>query len=114
MSSGSELPIEISVADTAKLLAEDSNVVLLDCREAAEYETAKIEGSTLIPMSEIQQRIDEVRELSQERIVVHCHHGGRSLRVTQWLRSQGLADVQNMTGGIDTWSLEIDTNVPRY
>ena len=114
MSSGSELPVEISVEETSQLLRDDSSVILLDCREPDEYQTAKIERSTLIPMSEIQQRVDEVSELAKQRIVVHCHHGGRSLRVTQWLRGQGFADVQNMTGGIDAWSQQIDDGVPRY
>ena len=114
MSSGSELPIEISVEDTSQSLKDNSAFVLLDCREPDEYETAKIEGSILIPMSGIQQRLEEVREMSDKHIVVHCHHGGRSLRVVNWLRGQGLQSVQNMTGGIDAWSQQIDTNVPRY
>jgi rhodanese-related sulfurtransferase len=46
--------------------------------------------------------------------VVHCHHGGRSLRVTQWLRNQGFAKVSSLSGGIDEWSLKIDSSVPRY
>jgi rhodanese-related sulfurtransferase len=45
---------------------------------------------------------------------VHCHHGGRSLRVTQFLRQRGFAQAQNMAGGIDAWSLRIDPTVPRY
>jgi rhodanese-related sulfurtransferase len=114
MSLGSELPMEISVEDTHQLLNEDPNVVLLDCREAAEYETAKIEGSTLIPMSGIQQRLEEARALSDRRVIVHCHHGGRSLRVAEWLISQGFPQVQNMTGGIDAWSLQVDSTIPRY
>ncbi|MEZ6116128.1 MAG: rhodanese-like domain-containing protein [Pirellulaceae bacterium] len=47
-------------------------------------------------------------------IVVHCHHGGRSLRVTEWLLAQGFPNVQNMTGGIDAWSEQIDPTVPKY
>jgi rhodanese-related sulfurtransferase len=46
--------------------------------------------------------------------VVHCHHGGRSLRVAHWLREQGFANAQSMAGGIDRWSQEIDPSVPRY
>jgi rhodanese-related sulfurtransferase len=36
------------------------------------------------------------------------------LRVTQFLRQQGFTQVQNMTGGIDAWSQQIDPGVPRY
>ncbi|MFP6674318.1 MAG: rhodanese-like domain-containing protein [Pirellulaceae bacterium] len=114
MSLGSGLPLEISVEQTQQVLADDDALVLLDCREQDEYNTAKIEAATLIPMSEIQQRIVEVRAMADKRIVVHCHHGGRSLQVAQWLLSQGFQRVQNMTGGIDAWSQRIDPNVPRY
>ena len=48
------------------------------------------------------------------RILVHCHHGGRSLRATRFLRAKGLAGVSNVKGGIDAWSLRIDPGVPRY
>lgn len=113
MSPGSDLPVEISVSETQELLSA-GKIVLLDVREHDEFQTAKIEGSTLVPMSEIQQRVDEVKQLASQRMIVHCHHGGRSLRVVQWLRGQGVDQVQNMTGGIDAWSQEIDPAVPRY
>ena len=86
----------------------------LDCREPSEDDAAHIEGSQLIPMREFPGRLAELEALRNSRIVVHCHHGGRSLRVTQWLREQGFPNVQNMTGGIDAWSLQVDPSVPRY
>jgi rhodanese-related sulfurtransferase len=96
------------------MLDRGERFVLLDCREPAEVATARIAGSTHIPMRDIPGRIGELEANRQGRIVVHCHHGGRSLRVTQFLRQQGFASVQNMTGGIDTWSQQIDPSVPRY
>ena len=97
-----------------QLLDEQADFVLLDCREQDEYETARIDGSMLIPMSELVERVTELEPLSEKHIVVHCHHGGRSLRVTNWRRAQGFQQTQNMTGGIDAWSLEVDSTVPRY
>ncbi|MEM9369248.1 MAG: rhodanese-like domain-containing protein, partial [Planctomycetota bacterium] len=82
--------------------------------ETDEYAMCKIEGARLLPMSELAQRVEELDDQKNSHIVVHCHHGGRSLRVTQYLREAGFAKVQNMTGGIDAWSLEIDSEVPRY
>ena len=113
------LPLEVDVHAVKdllaeRLLAERPAFLLLDCREQDEYDTAQMAGSRLIPMSEIQQRIGELEPHREQRIVVHCHHGQRSLRVTQWLRSQGFAHAQNMQGGIDTWSTQIDSDVPRY
>jgi rhodanese-related sulfurtransferase len=65
-------------------------------------------------MQTLPSSLAELEPYRNGRIVVHCHHGGRSARVTSWLRQQGFANVQNMTGGIDAWSLEVDPQVPRY
>ena len=109
-----EFPLELDVRAVKALLDEEADFFLLDCREQPEYETAKISGSVLIPMSELQDRVSELDEHRESHIIVHCHHGGRSLRVTNWLRNQGFTQVQNMAGGIDDWSLQIDESVPRY
>ena len=108
------LPMEVDVATVKQLIDQAADFTLLDCRETSEHQTAHIEGSRLIPMNEIRGKLAELEPLRNSRIVVHCHHGGRSLRVTQWLREQGFPQVQNMTGGIDAWSQLIDTSVPRY
>ena len=49
-----------------------------------------------------------------KHLLIHCHHGGRSLRVTEYLRINGYSAVSNVAGGIDAWSLVIDPTVPRY
>jgi adenylyltransferase/sulfurtransferase len=104
-------PLEITVQETRDLLASGA-AWLLDVREPSEFETCRIEGSTLIPMREIPARLAEIpRDM---HVLVQCHHGGRSLRVTQFLRAQGLQMVSNVAGGIEAWSLEIDPSVPRY
>ena len=107
------LPIEIDVK-TVQSELEAGNIVLIDCREISECETAKIEGSVLMPMSCWMENTERLKQYVGKRIVVHCHHGGRSLRVTKWLRENGFPDAQNMIGGIDQWSEEVDINVPRY
>lgn len=109
-----DLPLEIDVRGVKKLLDEKVDFFLLDCREPSEYAIAKLESAVLIPMREIPARLTELESVRNQRIVVHCHHGGRSLQVTQWLQQQGFAKVQNMAGGIDSWSLEIDSSVVRY
>ena len=114
MSEPNQYPIEIDVATLATMLKNKDDFLLLDVREADEYEIAKIEGSQLLPMSELRARVDELEEHKASQIVVHCHHGGRSMRVTQALREMGFEKAQNLAGGIDHWSQEIDTEVPRY
>lgn len=108
-----DLPVDLDVQAVKELLDNDS-IVLVDCREQDEYNLVRIDGYVLIPMSEIQNRLRELEAHKSEHIVVHCHHGGRSRRVTNWLRQQGYDKVQNMAGGIDDWSVQIAPDLPRY
>lgn len=108
------LPIEIDVLSVKTMMDRGEEFLLLDCRESDEYAFVRIEGSKHLPMNETPARLAELETHRDRRIVVHCHHGGRSLRVTQWLREQGFSQTQNMTGGIDAWSQQVDPTLPRY
>jgi rhodanese-related sulfurtransferase len=108
------LPLQIDVHSVKELLDAGADFLLLDCREPDEQAIVRIAGSKLLPMNETASRIGELEPFRHKRIVVHCHHGKRSLQVTQWLRGQGFSQVQSMTGGIHLWSLLIDTSLPRY
>ncbi|MEW4451554.1 rhodanese-like domain-containing protein [Bremerella sp. JC817] len=114
MSEETSLPIETTCLDVNNLQKENADFLLLDCREQNEFDLVRIEGSTLIPMSELQDRVGELEPHRQRHIVVHCHHGGRSMRVTQWLRQQGFPKVQNMAGGINAWAQDIDPSMATY
>jgi rhodanese-related sulfurtransferase len=114
MDDSAPLPFDIDVRSVKQLLDAGELALLLDCREPSEHATARIDRALLMPMKTIPSRLAELEPYRQRRIVVHCHHGGRSARVTAWLRQQGFASVQNMAGGIDAWSLEVDPTVPRY
>jgi len=81
-----------------------TDAVLLDCRTQGEVLTASIEGATHIPLDELASRIEDVRDLAEDRdIIVFCHHGVRSMRATAFLREQGIEGVRSMAGGIDLW-----------
>jgi rhodanese-related sulfurtransferase len=49
-----------------------------------------------------------------KHLLIMCHHGGRSRRVTEYLRAQGFDAVTNIAGGIDAWAVEIDSSLSRY
>lgn len=109
------LDYEISNRELKELLAQGGGAksVLLDVREPWEYDEARIEGSVLMPMGDVRSRAHQ--ELDPEaHIVAICHHGTRSLSVAAWLREQGFGQAQSLRGGIDAWSAEIDSSVPRY
>ena len=85
--------------------------MLLDVREPWEYETARIEGSTLVPMREMETRFGEL-DPSAETVVI-CHHGTRSAFITQLLDRAGFDNVLNLEGGVDAYS-QVDETMPRY
>ena len=107
------MDFEITPDAVQGLRERGEEFTLLDVREPWEADIALIEGSKLIPMGEIPMRANE--ELDPDaHIVVVCHHGVRSLNVTNWLRQQGFERVQSMRGGINLWSRTVDPKVPVY
>src|ERR1700731_2167680 len=108
------IPLEIDCKSVKAKLDAKADFLLVDCREVDEYQKVHIDKAKLVPMSVIQDRVNELQPYKQKEIVVHCHHGGRSLKVTPWLRSQGFANVKSMAGGIDQWAVEIDPKLARY
>jgi len=103
--------LTIEPREVRDLMDKGTAFLLLDCREPWEYQTARIEGATLIPMREIPQKLDEIPK--DQTVVVYCHAGMRSLNAASWLKRQGVQAL-SMNGGIDQWSTEIDPKVPRY
>lgn len=111
--------MEIDVLTAKRWMDDGKNdhgqdVFFLDCREPNEHHVANIQGVTLVPMSQWPPKQEVIDMMQGKQVVVLCHHGGRSLRVTNWLRSNGYPTALSMSGGIDAWSLEIDPSVPRY
>jgi len=96
----------------AQELSSGKKILLLDVREPHEVEIAKIEGSKLIPLGELAERVNELD--TADEIVAYCHVGGRSARATDFLRSLGFKKVRNLEGGIEGWSVEVDPSLPRY
>jgi rhodanese-related sulfurtransferase len=107
------MDFEISAAQVKSMLKRGEKFVLLDVREPWECEKARLEGSKQIPMGEIPARANQELD-PDEHIVVLCHHGVRSLSVTNWLRQQGFEKVQSVRGGIDGWARTVDPKLPLY
>ena len=104
----------ITAGELAAWLADErrEKPVLLDVREPWEFEKARIEGATLMPMRELPSRVGQIDE--DKEVVAICHHGGRSMQVAMFLEKQGFKRVHNLVGGIDAWSRTVDPAVPLY
>ncbi len=85
--------------------------LILDVREPSEFAIANL-GGTLLPLGELATRWGELDPSAS--IVCLCHHGVRSAHAVTFLRKMGFEKVWNLSGGIDRWSLTVDSSVPRY
>ncbi|MEY2878644.1 MAG: hypothetical protein RLZZ15_1024 [Verrucomicrobiota bacterium] len=108
-----DYPIEVSVAEAKRLLDDNRCATLLvDVREPYELDICRVAGAEPIPMGEIPARMRDLPR--DEHLLIMCHHGGRSRRVTEFLRENGFTAVTNIAGGIDAWAEEIDPTLRRY
>lgn len=103
--------IKVSVKDVAEALKNGNAPRLIDVRTPAEWELAHIEGSQLINEELAQQIYSWPKDTN---IVFFCHHGQRSMDAASYFAGHGYVNARSMTGGIDAWSQEVDSKVPRY
>jgi rhodanese-related sulfurtransferase len=103
---------QISAIELKNRLQKGDNLLLLDVRESNEFRYAHIDNSVLIPLNQIPNRLDELN--AQQEIVVICHHGMRSQQAANYLEHSGFKNIANLKGGIEAWSCDCDSTVPRY
>ncbi len=103
---------EIGVTELKTMMETGKDFTLIDVRTPDEFEYCNL-GAKLVPMSEILERFTEIPK--EGIVIVHCNHGGRSKKVIDWLQAtQGYQNLYNLAGGIHSWSIEVDSNVPIY
>lgn len=116
-------PIEVGQITATALKARldrGERIAVLDVREPVEREHCSIPlpvtaRDLFIPMGELPARLESLKEeAATALVVVYCHLGVRSLQAARWLARQGVADLFNLEGGIDAWSVDVDPAVPRY
>lgn len=105
-----EAPLETDPADAAQRMRDGA--ILLDVREPDETTLCSVPGSRLIPLREVPAPLDTLPRDTD--LLVLCHSGGRSWRVTHFLRSQGFRRAINVAGGIDAWAQVVDPSLPCY
>jgi sulfur-carrier protein adenylyltransferase/sulfurtransferase len=106
---------EITVTELSKLI-DNPEYVIVDVRNPSEWEIGRIPNTTLIPLPDIENSngVEQVRALiGTRKLVVHCKLGGRSLKALGILKQAGIDGI-NVKGGINAWSDEIDSSVPKY
>lgn len=103
---------EITVEELKKKKDAGESFILLDVREPHEYFMADLDGTTRIPLGDLQDKYEELNK--SDEIVVMCRSGARSAKATQFLNGQGYKGAANLKGGILAWSKNIDPSIPEY
>ena len=103
---------EISVEDLKARRDRGENPLVLDVREAWELQLARIPDVLHVPMNQVPGRLGELKK--DVEIIVMCHAGARSMRVAQFLSTQGFTNIANLRGGIAAWTDSVDATVPHY
>ena len=102
---------EMSVQSLKSLIDGGEEFEFIDVRTPSEFEKARISGAVLLDETQYQRMSDLPK---QTKLVFICHHGPRGVNAGKEFIGQGFTNVHNVTGGIDAWSTEIDSGVPRY
>jgi len=104
--------LEILPAEVKARLDRGENLVLVDVREPWEFEICRIQGAKLVPLGSLAASLNTLPDAVE--VICYCHHGMRSLDAAAWLRFQGFEKAKSLAGGIERWSREIDSTIPRY
>ncbi len=105
---------EITPREVKAMQDSGEKFVFIDCRLPNEAAITKIDGAELLPLQQLPARFSELKDKANEKIIVHCKSGGRSMQFTQALRGQGFKDVKSMAGGILLWNKDINPGGPQY
>jgi adenylyltransferase/sulfurtransferase len=103
---------EVSAKELKEELDRGKDVYLLDVRNPVEYEISRIEGSHLIPLDQLLNRLNELD--SARDIVAHCRSGARSAKAIEMLQEAGFRKLRNLKGGVLAWADDVDPTMPKY
>ncbi len=103
---------DIAPKELAERLQQGNHLKIIDVREPHEWEISRIEGATLIPLSQLAARMNELD--SADEIVLQCKTGGRSMKALELLHTAGFRKLKNLKGGINAWAREVDPSLPIY
>ena len=103
---------EITARELEEEWRTNPEMLVIDVREPHEHEIVHIDGTRLIPLGELPQRLGELDD--HREIVTLCHHGARSLKALEILKAAGFAQVRSLRGGIDAWAVNVDPTMARY
>jgi len=94
---------QLNVNDAVRLMNND-DVIVLDVRESSEYSAGHIRGSIHIPIGSLSKRLNELDKFKNKKVLAYCRSGNRSNTACRTLSKQGFENVNNMSGGVISWT----------
>ena len=111
-SDAADRAMQIEPADLAKRISADEKVQLLDVRTREEFDAVKIDGAQFFTQDLTQRAMSEWNR--DDLLVIYDHQGNRSMDAAAYFQGHGFKNVRSLRGGIDAWSVEVDSKLPRY
>jgi rhodanese-related sulfurtransferase len=93
---------DITIDELKARMDQGEALHIVDVREEYEFDEFNI-GAQLIPLGELSDRLDEIEDLKEVELIVHCRSGARSGRAKEYLESEGFSKVRNLIGGMLAW-----------
>ena len=103
---------DVSVLELKALIDAGRAPLVIDVREPHEYQICRIEGTVLIPLGDLPNRVGELDP--DVEVIMQCRSGVRSGKAAAFLRERGFKSVHNLTGGILAWIDQVDPSQPKY
>lgn len=94
---------EITAVELKQKLSRNEELVILDVRNEYEHQISNISDNILIPLGDLEQRLEELEQYKNSEIVVYCKSGFRSYVACNILESNGFKNVYNLSDGIIGW-----------
>ena len=104
--------LEITPREVTERRTHGEKIRLLDLRTREEWEAVHLEDADFVTQDLIQRLMG--KDGQEGLLVFYDHTGASSLDAAAYFAGHGFANARYLRGGIDAWSLEVDTKVPRY
>ena len=104
--------MQIEPRELSERLAAGEKISLLDVRTREEFEAVKLPDAALFTQELMQEILSKWPR--ENLVVVYDHQGARSMDAAAYFQGHGFENVKSLRGGIDAWSIEVDSKLPRY
>ena len=93
--------------EAKKIINENKDIVILDVRTVEEYNEGHIKGAINIPVDELENRLDDLKDYKEKMILVYCKSGNRSSKASKTLAFNGFKQVVNMEDGVGEYNYDL-------